>query len=76
MSFEEKIERLEVLNEKMKDGNLPLETAMKYFEEGIKLASALEKELARVERKIEILRNRPDTPDEKPVLELFPELEE
>ncbi len=76
MSFEEKIERLEELNGKMKDGNLPLETAMKYFEEGMKLASGLEKELSKVERRIEILKNKPDTPEEKPVLELFPELSE
>jgi len=40
----------------------------------MKLARQLEKELSRVERKVEVLVNEPDEPGEEPVLELFPEL--
>ena len=38
MSFEEKLNRLEEINENMKDGEIPIEKAMKLFEEGTKLA--------------------------------------
>lgn len=49
---------------------------MQTFEEGMRLAKQLEKELSRVERKVEILVNEPEEPGEEPVLELFPELNE
>ncbi len=70
-NFEERLEKLESLNEKMRAGNLPLEEAVSIFEEGIKLAKGLEKDLAKIERKIEILVNKPDKPEDKPNLELF-----
>lgn len=73
-SFEERLETLEKLNEKISEGNMPLEEAVALFEEGIKLAEGLEKELAKIERKIEILVNQPEKPEDRPNLELFPEL--
>ena len=72
--FEERLKRLEELSEKIHDEEVDLDEAMAFFEEGIKLARALETDLAKVERKIEILVNQADTEEEKPVLELFPEL--
>ena len=72
------MDRLEKLNEAIGAGNIPLEEAVSLFEEGIGLARGLEKELSKVERKIEILVNEPDDqsePTSKPTLELFPELE-
>ena len=74
-NFEERLTRLEELNEKISEGNIPLEIAVEHFEEGIKLAKSLEKELEKIERRIEILVNQPESPDEKPNLELFPDLE-
>jgi exodeoxyribonuclease VII small subunit len=76
MSFEEKLNRLEEINDNMNDGDVPIEKAMKLFEEGIKLASSLEKELGKMERKVEILINKPDTPEEEPKLELFTDVDE
>jgi exodeoxyribonuclease VII small subunit len=74
-NFEERLHRLEELSSAMKDGELPLEEAVKTFEEGVKLARGLEKDLSRIERKIEILINNPEAEEEeKPELELFPEL--
>ena len=76
-SFEERLARLESLSTKLRDGKTPLEEAMALFEEGMKLARGLEKEISRIERKVEILVSNPTaTPDteEEPVLELFPEL--
>lgn len=72
--FEERLARLEELNEKISEGNIPLDEAVSLFEEGIKLAKGLEKDLSRVERKVELLVNQPDSPDEEPNLELFPDL--
>lgn len=70
-SFEERLTNLEELNEKMRNGDVALDDAVKIFEEGIKLAKGLEKDLAKIERKIEILVNKPETDNEEPNLELF-----
>lgn len=75
-SFEERLERLEELVAQIRGGDVSLDEAVGAFEEGIKLAKSLEKDLSKVERRIEILVNEPDGEDEKPALELFPELEE
>ena len=78
-SFEERFNRLENLSEKLREGQIPLEEAVSIFEEGMKLAKELEKELAKIERKVEILVNEPEKKGgtaEEPALELFPELED
>jgi exodeoxyribonuclease VII small subunit len=80
-SFEDRLNRLESLSEKLREGKIPLEEAVSIFEEGMKLAKDLEKELAKIERKVEILVNEPEKKgeagsDTEPALELFPELEE
>ena len=72
--FEKRLRRLEEISSSLKDGDLPLEEALKKFEEGVRLAKALEKELSRTERRIEILVNNPEADEEKPEMELFPEL--
>ena len=74
--FEERLEKLEELNEQMKAGKVPLDDAVEMFEEGIKLAKSLEKDLSKIERKIEILVNEPDSTNEEPNLELFPGTED
>jgi exodeoxyribonuclease VII small subunit len=74
--FEDRLSRLEELNERMKTGNIPLDEAVEVFEEGIKLAKGLEKDLSKIERRIEILVNQPEAPGEEPSLELFPGGEE
>ena len=70
-AFEEKLTRLEEIGEKIREGKLPLEESIALFEEGIKTAKALEKELARIERKVEILVNQPAASGEPPQMELF-----
>ena len=75
-SFEQRMARLEELTAKIKDGDLPLEEAVSVFEEGIKLAKGLEKELSRIERRVEVLINRPTEEGEEPKMELFPELDD
>jgi len=78
-SFEDRLTRLEQLAEKLKTGGIPLEDAVALFEEGIRLAKDLSRELGKVERKVEILLNEPGRKAEavvEPDLGLFPENEE
>lgn len=78
-SFEDRLNSLESLSEKLREGKIPLEEAVSIFEEGMKLAKELEKELAKIERKVEILVNEPEKKGaaaQEPALKLFPELEE
>ncbi|HOX17455.1 MAG TPA: exodeoxyribonuclease VII small subunit [Spirochaetales bacterium] len=70
-NFEERLERLEELAETIKSPSLPLEDALSVFEEGIKLARGLEKELARIEAKVEILTTKSADESAEPALELF-----
>jgi exodeoxyribonuclease VII small subunit len=71
-NFEERLERLENLGEAIRKTDLPLEEALKAFEEGIKLARSLEKDLEKVESRIEILMNGPEAKaEENPELDLF-----
>jgi exodeoxyribonuclease VII small subunit len=74
--FEERLTRLEELNGKIRDGDIPLDEAVALFEEGVQLAKGLEKDLMKVEKKIEILVNQPEAPEDKPNLELFPDISE
>lgn len=58
--FEQSLARLEEINESIKDAGLPLEKSIALFEEGLKIAKKLEKELKNVEQKVEILINSGD----------------
>lgn len=75
-NFEEKLEKLEKLSENIKQSDISLEDALKNFEEGIKLAKTLEKELDIMEGKIQILMNGEETKDGKVELGLFDETTE
>lgn len=69
--FEERLERLESLTDSIKDSDISLEDALALFEEGIKLAKNLEKDLDKIEGKIQILMKQPSEIQESPELELF-----
>jgi len=71
-NFEERLERLEQLGEAIRKPDLPLEDALKAFEEGVKLARSLEKDLEKVESRIEVLLNAPEAKvGASPELDLF-----
>ena len=71
-NFEQRLERLEELGEKIRKTDIPLDEALAAFEEGIKLARTLEKDLEKIDSRIEILINSADAPaEESPELELF-----
>ncbi len=77
-SFEDQMDRLEKINQSIRQGDMPLAQAVDLFEEGIALSRSLEKELSEMERRVEILTNRPDPnrKEEQPDLELFSEGQE
>jgi exodeoxyribonuclease VII small subunit len=60
LSFEERLERLEELGDEIRKNDIPLDDAILAFEEGVKLARALEKDLEKIESRIEILMNSAD----------------
>ena len=71
-NFEERLERLEKLGDQIRKTDIPLDEALKAFEEGIRLAQSLEKDLEKIESRIEILMNgEEDTEEKSPDLELF-----
>jgi exodeoxyribonuclease VII small subunit len=53
--FEDCLQRLEQIVDELEKGNVPLEQALKLFEEGLKLSSSCRKELEEAEGKVEIL---------------------
>jgi len=70
-TFEERLLRLEQIGEALRHGNQPIDQAMELFEEGVQLARALERELAKIDRRIEVVVSEPGQADSAPVLEPF-----
>jgi len=54
-NLEKSLAKLEELVEELESGDLPLETAMKKFEEGIKLTRGCQTALKEAEQKVQIL---------------------
>ncbi|AGL02010.1 exodeoxyribonuclease VII small subunit [Desulfoscipio gibsoniae] len=55
LTFEEALARLEVLVNRLEEGNLPLEESLELFAEGIKLTKQCSKHLEQAEKQISIL---------------------
>ena len=55
MTFEESVQRLEGIVERLESGSLPLEDSLALFEEGVTLARASQEQLDRAERRVEEL---------------------
>ncbi|MBZ5568350.1 MAG: exodeoxyribonuclease VII small subunit [Acidobacteriia bacterium] len=53
--FEECLQRLEKIVDELEKGNVPLERAIKLFEEGVQLSNSCRQELEAAEGKVEIL---------------------
>jgi exodeoxyribonuclease VII small subunit len=71
--FEERLDRLEELADRIKAPELPLEEAVAVFEEGIKLSKGLMRDLERIQGKVELLLGSTEDSEgeEKPELGLF-----
>jgi exodeoxyribonuclease VII small subunit len=59
--FEEALEKLEDIVKRMEAGNMPLDAAMKSFEEGIKLIRFCSAKLEDTERRVEMLLGKEDS---------------
>ncbi|MDR0411486.1 MAG: exodeoxyribonuclease VII small subunit [Treponema sp.] len=71
-NFEERLERLESLGGLIRKTDVSLDEALAAFEEGVKIARTLEKDLEKVEARIETLMNAPEDPvSVKPEFSLF-----
>ncbi|GGD70048.1 exodeoxyribonuclease VII small subunit [Paenibacillus nasutitermitis] len=55
VSFEEAMERLEVIVSQLENGDVPLEQAIDLFQEGMKISQLCGAKLEQVEKKIEVL---------------------
>ena len=75
-NFEENLSKLESITQDIKRSDISLEDALKDFEEGIKLAKTLEKEIDKIEGKIQILMNQPAQEDGHAELDLFSSVSE
>ncbi len=53
--FEECLQKLESIVDQLEKGNLPLEQALKLFEQGVELSNNCRKELEEAEGRVEIL---------------------
>ncbi|MBO7582908.1 MAG: exodeoxyribonuclease VII small subunit [Treponema sp.] len=74
-TFEENLSKLEQLTTDIKRSDISLEDALKDFEEGIKLAAGMEKQLDEIEGKVQILMNEPNPMDKsnQPEFDTFSE---
>ena len=68
LSFEQSFEQLEAAVEALQDGQMPLERALNYYEEGMKLAQHCNELLEKAELRVQQLRV---TSEGLPVLEPF-----
>ena len=59
-TFEKAVEQLEAIVQELESGDLPLEKAMKRFEEGIELSKLCAHKLDETERKITLLTRKMD----------------
>ncbi|MEB3101436.1 exodeoxyribonuclease VII small subunit [Ferviditalea candida] len=55
LSFEEAIEQLEQIVSRLEAGDVPLEQAIEWFQEGMRLSQFCSRKLDQFEKKIEIL---------------------
>jgi len=66
-TFEDALTQLEVIVEELESGDLPLEKAIKRFEQGIRLSKFCSEKLDETEKKITILlKNQDGSVVEKP----------
>ena len=70
LTLEERLSQVEALINEMESGTLPLEEALKRYEEGMQALSALEKELQSAQQKLTVLRRAADGSEEEGPLEV------
>jgi exodeoxyribonuclease VII small subunit len=69
--FEESMRELEALVERLEQGDLPLEEALKQFERGVALTRACQTALKAAEQKVEILMKASNAQGDEALIEDF-----
>ncbi|MHA6483802.1 exodeoxyribonuclease VII small subunit [Paenibacillus sp. strain BS8-2] len=69
LSFEQAMDRLEDIVTRLESGDVPLETAIELFQEGMKLSQLCGGKLEQVEQKIELLLESEQGLQKKPFAE-------
>lgn len=69
-TFEERLAQVEALIGEMEAGALPLEEALRRYEEGMQALTALEKELQNAQQKLTVLRRGADGTEAEMPLEV------
>lgn len=57
MTLEESFEQLDVLIDRLENGNVPIDEAFKLYKEGVKLVEGCNKQLDKVEKEMVVLGN-------------------
>lgn len=70
LTFEERLAQVETIIADMESGALPLEDALKRYEDGMNALTALEKELLSAQQKLTVLRRAADGMEEEVPLEV------
>ena len=70
LTLEERLTQVEELIGEMEAGAMPLEDALKRYEEGMKALAELEKELQSAQQKLTVLRRAADGSEEEVPLEV------
>lgn len=70
-SFEKKLSRMEEISRTLSDSETDLMKAVSLYEEGMKIASEVDAELSKIERRIEIVTSRPGESPEGVITEEY-----
>ena len=63
-TFEKKLSRMEEISNTLSDPDTDLQKAVSLFEEGMKLATEVDRQLSEIERRVQIVTSRPgESPD-------------
>ncbi len=73
LSFEEKLDKLEEISKALQDPATDLQKAVSLYEDGMKLANEVDKELSKIERRIEIVTTAPGESSEGVLTEVYEE---
>ncbi|MDR3719886.1 MAG: exodeoxyribonuclease VII small subunit [Bryobacteraceae bacterium] len=72
-TFEQNLDRLEALVKRLEESELPLEEALKLFEEGTALSAGCRKQLEEAEHRVEVLTKTADGIVAEPMQDLSAE---
>ena len=71
-TFEQRLEQVKAITERIEGGQLSLEESVRQFEQGMKNLQMLENELAEMKRRITVLQQHPDGENREVPLEVDP----